>query len=263
MINNNLMKNFILAISDRIINSSLLVELKFETNGYKDIIYVYIDDIEVGEIYENPEDKSPTTLCYFLPNILFFDFIDNKPINDFVKVTQKLSMALDDVFDPHNPEKPQDRKLSDFGFKIHGANVSHRFEFDNKKVFFNENLSITFKVIKQDGIVCIIDNFKTSIRYNNLVDYTLLPTENIKDLNYNMDMIISKNNENYILTHEYQDYRPSIVFDADNIPDFEEFISFVVNYTLMMKHNIELPSMTEFNENKERYKNLIEMALIC
>lgn len=171
-------------------------------------------------------------------------------------------MALNDVFDLNNPEKPQDRKLSDFGFKTHGSNVAHRFELDNKKLFFNENLSMTFKVIKQDGVVCIIDNFKTSILHSIVIPFNSLWTKEIQDLNDNMNMVILKNNDNYTLTHQYQDYRPTIVFDIEHIPDFEEIILFVVIYTLMLKHNIELPLMTEFNENKERYKNLIEMALI-
>lgn len=256
----NLMKGFISAMSGRLINSDLKVELK---SHYKDVVHVYIDGVEVGKLSEQTVEhlnKRPTTLCYFLPNILFFDFIDKKPINDFVKVTQELSMSLDDVFDPNNPNKPQDLKLRDFGFDLCGENISHRYKFDNQYVYFNENLSMTFKVVKHNGVVCIIDNFKTSILNSSVINFKVLGITEIQDNNINM--AVTKNNDNYIFTHQYEDYRPAIVFDIDHMPDFTEIISFVVNYTLMMKHNIELPLMTEFNENKERYKNLIEMALI-
>lgn len=259
---NNLMEGFISAMSGRLINSDSKVELK---SHYKDVVHVYIDGVDVGKLSEEPVEnleKIPTNLCYFLPNILFFDFIHKQPINDFIKVTQKLSMIFDDILDPGNPNKPQDRTLSDFGFDLRGENVFHRCKFDNTDVYFNENLSITFKVVKQDGVVCIIDNFKTSILNSSVINLKVLGITEIQDLNNNINMTVTKNNDNYIFTHQYEDYRPAIVFDVDHIPDFTEIISFVVNYTLMLKHNIELPRMTEFNENKERYKNLIEMALI-
>ena len=262
MISNNSREGFISAISGRLINSGLTVELK---SHYKDVIHVYIDGFDVGKLSEEPMGnfkKSPTTIYYFLPNILFFDFIDSTPINDFIKVTQKLSMSLDDVFNPHNKNKPQDRKLRDFGFDLCGENVSHSFKLDKKDIYLNENLSITFKVVKQDGVVCIIDNFKTSILNSIVVNFSDLSIKEIRYLNDNINMVILKNNDNYTLTHQYQDYRPTIVFDIEHIPDFEEIISFVVNYTLMLKHNIELPVMTEFNENKEHYNNLLEMVLI-
>lgn len=259
---NNLMEGFISAMSGRLINSYLKVELK---SHYKDVVHVYIDGVDVGKLSEEPVEnleKTPTNICYFLPNILFFDFIHKQPINDFIKVTQKLSMIFDDTLDPGNPNKPQDRKLSDFGFDLRGENIYHQCTFDNTDVYFNENLSMTFKVVKHNGVVCIIDNFKTSILNSSVINFKVLGITEIQDLNNNINMVVTKNNENYTLTHEYQDYRPTIVFDIEHIPDFEEIISFIVNYTLMLKHNIELPHMIEFNENKERYKNLIEMALI-
>lgn len=259
MISNNLIDGFISAMSNRLINTNSKVNLK---THYKDVIHVYIDDVDVGKLSDNPDDvvnKCTSKLCYFLPNSLFFDFIDKKPINDFVKVTQKLSMSFDDILDPGNPNRPQDRKLSDFGFDLRGENVYHRCKFDNKDVYFNENLSMTFKVVKHNGVVRIIDNFKTSILN---INWKVLGKTEIQDLNNNINMVITKNNDNYIFTHQYEEYRPAILFDIDDIPDFEEIISFLADYTLMLKHNIELPSMIEFKKNKDRYKDLIEMVLI-
>lgn len=262
MINNNLINDFISVLKNRLLNKESIIDIKSDN---KNDFHVYIDGISAG-ILSNKQDedikKCPYTLCYFLPNILYFDLIDKTSINGFVNVTQKLSMSFDDILDPDNPERPKDRKLRDFGFDLNGKNVYHRFKFDNEFVCFKENLSITFKVIKQNGVVYIIDNFKTSILSSSIMNFKLLGITEIKNLNDNINMVVLKNNDNYTLTHQYQDYLPTIVFDIDTIPNFDEIISFVVDYTLMIKHNIELPSINEFNKNKKRYKDLIEMTLI-
>lgn len=245
--------DFVIAIKNRMLSPNHVVIIK---ENYMNEQNIYIDDCLSGKLFKRSGH------VYFFPRINFFDLIDKNTINDFINVTQKLVDSFDNVIDPKNDNKMQCRRLENFGFNLIGETIYHNHISSNLKIMVKENLSIVFKFVKENGLFILVDNFRVSMKNKGLIDFALLGFKENDDLYERLNISVITENKKYKLINEYKEYLPEIIFNMDNIPNFENIVSVVMDYTLMLINHIELPPLIEFKENKERYKNLIEMALI-
>ena len=260
--------SFISALEKRLNNEDLIVSvdlIKFEDTRAN----VLINDIVVGIIvsyYENIEIPDGV-LLYFVPNIIFFKFIDMENVEYFINLSnQFMGSYIKNIDIKDNVKKPAAKKFEDFDFDLSSSKITNFSGlFSNRKIECAENSRFVFNLVEDGDSFKLIDDFKMSITNRAMTMFAILGIQDysIFESNRMFSASLSKNGETYSLNHECSDPLHSIRFTVnDPIPDMADYVSVIFYYSIMKTHNLELPSIEEFVNKFDDYKQVIEMSLI-